>query len=111
MSHLKQPRIVQSFVQNQLGISGVSLIAKFCVTIKMPKFWTNNTSIGYFWGGILRNYCHIWNQCPGMFLITKFRLRLKMPKFWTKKMLSLGISGKEFEKAIVIIEINALKFF
>ena len=46
-----------------------------------------------------------------MFLITKFRLRLKMPKFWTKKMLSLGISGKEFEKAIVIIEINALKFF
>ena len=30
----------------------------------MPKFGTKNAWFGYFWTGIWKQYCHIWNQHP-----------------------------------------------
>ena len=30
----------------------------------MPKHGTKNALFGYFQTGILRNYCHTWNQHP-----------------------------------------------
>ena len=38
----------------------------------MPKFETKDALFGYFWGRILKNYCHISNQHPQIFLIAKF---------------------------------------
>ena len=35
------------------------IIAKFRKIIKIPKLGTKNALFGYFWAGILKNYCHI----------------------------------------------------
>ena len=51
---------------------------------KMPKFRTKNALFGYFWAGILKNYCYIWNQHRQIFLIAKFHGKTKMSKFGTK---------------------------
>ena len=40
---------------------------------KMRKFGTKNALFGYFGAGILKNYCHAWNQHPRICLIAKFR--------------------------------------
>ena len=53
----------------------------------MPKFWTKSTLFGYFWAGIWKPYCHIWNQYPWIFLIAKYPEIMKMPKFGTKSAL------------------------
>ena len=50
----------------------------------MPKFGTTNALLGYFWGRILKNYCHIWNQQTQICQIVKFLDKTKLPKFWTK---------------------------
>ena len=55
--------------------------------IKMFKFWTQNTSIGYFWVRISKNCCHIWNQHPQICQLVKFREKTVMSKFGTKNVL------------------------
>ena len=40
--------------------------------------------IEYFWAGIPKQYCHIWNQHLRICLIAKFREKTKMSKFGTK---------------------------
>ena len=50
----------------------------------MPKFGTKNARFRYFWAGTWKQYCHIWNQHPGICLIAKSRGKTKMPKFGTK---------------------------
>ena len=44
---------------------------------KIPKFGTKNAWFGYFWAGLLENYCHIWNQELRICLIAKFFRRSK----------------------------------
>ena len=61
----------------------------------MPKFGNKNTLFWYFWSGILRNYCHIQNQRPGICIIANFCAGIQMPKFGTKNSL-LAILGPEF---------------
>ena len=51
---------------------------------KMAKFGTQNTLWGYFWTGVWKQYCHIFNQHPLICLVAKFREIMKMPKFRTK---------------------------
>ena len=53
----------------------------------MPNFGTNNALSGYFWAGILKNYCHIWNQRAGFCLITKVCAKIKLLQFGTKNTL------------------------
>ena len=86
---------------------------------KMPGFRTKNALFGYFWAGILKNYCHIWNQHRQIFLIAKFRGKTKMPKFRTKmayleifeqKCLIWKFLGWNFKYNIVIFEISTLEF-
>ena len=47
----------------------------------------SNASLGYFWAGIWKKYCHIWNQHPRLCLIAKFYKKTKIPKFGTKNAL------------------------
>ena len=53
----------------------------------MPKFGTKNALFAYFWAGIWKQYCHIWNQQPWICLIANFQKKTKMPKFGTKNAL------------------------
>ena len=75
----------------------ISVIVKFCEETKIPKFGTKNDLLGIFdqecviWvflgKNVLKNYCHIWNQCPQICLFEKFHAKTKMPKFGTKNTL------------------------
>ena len=85
------------------------LIAKFCEKKKIPKFGTKNPLFEYFWVGIWKWYCDTWNPHPQIWLIAKFCEKPKTPKFGIKNDF-LGIFGLEFQKTIVIFEINSLKF-
>ena len=53
---------------------------------------------GYFWAGIWKNYCHIWNQHPRICLMTKFRKKNQKCLNLGPKMPYLGIFGLESEK-------------
>ena len=50
----------------------------------MPKFEIKNVWFGYFWPGIWKKYCQIWNQHRSICLIAKFWEKSKIPKFGTK---------------------------
>ena len=70
------------------------LITKFCEETRMSKFGTKNALlrvfltknalIGYFWIGILKKYCHIWNQHPWICFAAKFSVKIHILKFGTK---------------------------
>ena len=88
----------------------ICLIAKFRDKTKMPKFGTENTLFGYFWAGILENYCHIWNQHLRICVNAKFCEETKMLRFGTKcglfeyfwpTVLYLDIFGLEFKKKLL----------
>ena len=55
--------------------------------MKIFKSKTSNASFGYFWDGILKKYCHIWNQHPHVFLKAKFSEKMKMLNFRYKNAL------------------------
>ena len=88
--------------------------------IKIFKFRTENVWFAYFSLGILKSYCHIWNQHPRTCLFAKFckkkqkRLNLgsKMLhlRIFLPKMHYLVIFGLQFLRTIVIFEISTLKF-
>ena len=65
----------------------------------MPNFGTKNVLFEHFWDGILRNYCHIWNQGPRICLIVKFHAKIKILKFGTRNAY-LGVLGSNFEKLL-----------
>ena len=50
----------------------------------MIKFGIKNALFWYFWTGIWKQYCRIWNQPPRICLTAKFREKMKMPEFGTK---------------------------
>ena len=72
----------------------------------MAKYGTKNALFEYFWTGILKNYCHIWNQHLRISVISKFCKEIRIPKFGTKNALVgyfwpkmpsyLGIFAQEF---------------
>ena len=71
----------------------------------MPKFGTKSALFGYFWAGIWKNYCHIWNQHLRISVIVKICEETKIAKFRTQNtsfgyfspnMPYLGIFGQEF---------------
>ena len=73
-------------------------IAKFRqIKTNMSKFGTKNALFGYFCSGILKKYCHIWNQHPRVSLIGEFCKRTKMPIFGNKNVL-FKYFGLAFEK-------------
>ena len=41
---------------------------KFLEKTKMPKLGTENVWFMYFWAGIWKQYCHVWNQHPRIYL-------------------------------------------
>ena len=63
----------------------------------------------YFWLEFEKNYCRFRNQYPQIFHYSKFHAKIDYLHL-RQKMLYLDIFGLEFEKAIVIFEINVLKF-
>ena len=72
---------------------------------KCLNLGSKSALFGYFWTGIGKQNCHIWNQHPGICLIAKFCGKTKMPEFGTKnslfgyfwpKMPNLGILGQNF---------------
>ena len=73
------------------------------------KFRTINFWFEYFWVGIWKWNCHIWNQHPQICLILEFNLQIKFLKFGTK-MPYLSSFGLEFERSYVIFEISTLEF-
>ena len=77
---------------------------------KMHKFGTKNPLFGYFWGRILKNYCHIWNENPQISQIPKFLEKTKKRLNLGQKMPYLCIFWPELWKSIVVFEIRTLKF-
>ena len=61
------------------------------------------------WVGMLKNYCHIYNQRPSICVIAKFRAKTRIPKFGTKKVL-FGSFGQQFRKTMVLFATSALEF-
>ena len=53
----------------------------------MPKFETKNALLEYFSPGILKNYCHIWNQRLRISVTAKFCKGTRIPTFGIKNTL------------------------
>ena len=53
----------------------------------MPKFETKNALLEYFSPGILKNYCHIWNQHLRISVTAKFCKETRIPTFGIKNTL------------------------
>ena len=73
----------------------------------------------YFWAGILKSYCHIWNQRPQVFISAKFCKKRKIRKcrskndflkIFAQKLFIWLFQGNNLEKPIVVFEIRTLKF-
>ena len=65
----------------------------------------------YFWAGIWKQSCHIWNQGPWICQIAKFCEKTKRLNLG-QKMTSLGIFGLDFflEKATFMFEMSTVEF-
>ena len=68
-------------------LKSASSFAIFCDMMKMSNFRTKNGYGGYFWAGILKEYCHILKSIPSNLSNCKFREKVKMAKFGTKNTL------------------------
>ena len=113
------------------------LIAKFYVETRMSKFGTKSLLLRLFLK--ICHICHIWNPHPWICFVTKLNVKITILKFGTKnvwlrrlridfflimqnfvkkwkclnkglQMPYLGIFGLEFEKNIVVFEINTFEF-
>ena len=62
--------------------------AWFQVSQKMLKFETKNVWFRYFWIGIWKKYCHIWNHHSQICLIAYYCEIMKIHKFGTKSALT-----------------------
>ena len=47
------------------------------------------------WAGMLKNYCHIWNERAPIYLMTKIRAKIKILKFGNKNTV-FGCLGQQF---------------
>ena len=79
--------------------------SKVCAKQKKFKFWTKGTLFCYFWGVILKNYYHIWNQHYRICQNEKFCAKIETLKFGTKNVSCEYLWAVDL-KAIVIFEIT-----
>ena len=56
---------------------------KSAPSTKMYNLGNIRALFGYFWDGIWKQCCHIWNLHPQIWLFAEFHVKTKMPKFWT----------------------------
>ena len=75
-----------SIVIIEISTLNFCLLAKFREK-KFSEFGRKNSWFEYFWAGIWKQHCYIWNQHPRICLIPKFVEKIKMPKFGTKNAL------------------------
>ena len=61
--------------------------ANFTEKTKMLKFGTKKAFFMYFLVGLLKKYCHIWNQHPQIYQIAKSCEKIQIPKLRTKNAL------------------------
>ena len=62
----------------------IFLFVKFLEKTKISKFGTENFWFMYFWAGIWKQYCHVWNQHPRICLTEKICKKTDIRKFGTK---------------------------
>ena len=70
---------------------------KFHAAIKMLKSRKKNALFWYFWAGIWKNYCHIWNHHCRICVIVNFDPKWKSLNLGSK-MLLFGSLGGIFPK-------------
>ena len=51
------------------------------------------------WAGMLKSYCHFWNQRPPIYLMAKFRAKVRIFKFGTK-IFYLGVLGSKIGRPL-----------
>ena len=73
---------------------------------KIPKFQTKSALFGFLRAGILKNFCHIWNQRPQICKFAKFGEEVKMLKFWTKSGLLGHVCARISEKLLSYLKIT-----
>ena len=75
------------------------LYLKSALSTKMLRFGTKKALFGYFWAGIWKQYCHIWDHHSRICVIAKFCGKIKMSTFGVKNVLFFyfwaGILKKE----------------
>ena len=71
---------------------------KFCARTEMSKYGTKHPLFGYFWSGILKNYCHILYRRCQIYAIAKFNKKNILN--FEPKIFYLGVLGSSFEKLL-----------
>ena len=71
----------------QITVLKFVLLQSFVQKIKIPKCVIRNALLEYFLAGILKNYCHIWNQHLRISVIAKFCKETRIPTFGIKNTL------------------------
>ena len=66
----------------------------------MPKFGIKSALFGYFWGRILKNCCHTWNQHLQISIFKKLCEKKQQCLNLGLKMPYLGNFGQNFEKLL-----------
>ena len=93
-------RVLGLEIENIIVIFEISVLEfvllQSLVQMKIFKFGTKNALFGYFWAGIWKWYCHIWNQHPPICLTAKPRKKKKKkPKYGPKNDI-LGIFDPKY---------------
>ena len=82
--------------------------AKFCVKVKIFKFWTKYALFGFFGKQFLKTIVIFEISALGICLIRKFGAKIKILKFGIKEISYLSIFGLEFDNNIVIFEVSTI---
>ena len=89
----------------EISILNFVYLQNFAKKTKIFILETKIAWFGYFWTGIWKQYCNIWDHHPQICQTAKFLWKTKMPQFATNnaffwylrpKMPYLGIFGLEF---------------
>ena len=56
------------------------------------------------WAGMLKSYCHIWNQRPPIYLMGKFRAKIRIFTFGTK-ISYLGVLGSNIGRPLSYLKL------
>ena len=81
------------------------------VTLKIKKFlsFKENFVFEYFWLEFEKSCCHFRNQFPQIFSLCEVSCKTKKYLHLRQKKFYLDNFGLQFEKAILIFQINSLK--